>query len=267
MAESPFRSIGNKVRLVDQVVEEIQRLIILGRLEPGTKLPAERELAERIGVSRTVVREAVHVLVTKGLLTTKHGVGTIVRQTSPENITESINWLLRTHNISLDDLHQVRSILEVENVRQATLQATREDIAQLKRILEEMGQAVGEAETFADKDAEFHSALAGMTHNPLLLVLLDSISDLIREVRLSVSGYPHLFSTVMPDHRRILERVEARDVEGACQAMLLHLEHARQIQELLLTSRERERLSQQKAQAGREQPPQPPQSPAMDEPR
>jgi len=234
METSTFRTIGNKGRLVDQVVEEIQGLIVSGHLELGMKLPPERELAEQIGVSRTVIREAVQVLVTKGLMETKHGVGTVVCRASNDHFAESLNLLRLTHGVTLDDLHHVRSILEVENARLAALQATEEDISGLRQILAKMEQVKADAQTFADKDAEFHTALAQTSHNPLMIVLLDSIREPMQEIRVSVSRYPELFATVMPDHAKIVERVAARDPDGARQAMQAHLSNARSIQDKFL---------------------------------
>jgi GntR family transcriptional repressor for pyruvate dehydrogenase complex len=229
--ESPFRVIGTKARLVDRVVSEVQSLIIDGRLEPGMKLPPEREFAEQIGVSRTVVREAVRILATKGLLETKPGVGTIVRQVTRDQVVEPLGMLLQTQGISLENLHHVRSILEVEIAGLAALQATERDIAELSRIIAEMEVAVDAPEVFVARDADFHQTLAKMSHNPLLAVLLDSIRDLMQEVRLLVHRHPHLYEIVMPGHHRIMERVIAKDPEGARQAMQEHLEHARRIQE------------------------------------
>lgn len=231
--------IGNQGRLVDRVAQEIERLIVDGVLEAGTKLPPQRELAEQIGVSRTVIREAMHILETKGLLESRHGFGTLVRQVSPDQFTQRMSWLLRSTNISLDDLHQVRHILEVENVRLAALNATPEGVQTLRRILEEMESAKADIHQFAEKDAEFHTTLARMTDNPLLIVLIDAIRDLIQEVRLSVSRYPELKATVMPDHYAILGRVEAKDSLGACNAMRAHLEHARRVQQLYLEQGEK----------------------------
>ncbi len=235
---SMFRTIGAKEGLVDRVVNELERLIVERELKPGTKLPPERDLAEQIGVSRTVIREAVRILVTKGLLTTKHGVGTVVQAANLDNVVASLSLLLRTRGISLDNLHQVRSILELENAGLAAAQATEADVACLRRILSDMESATADSETFASLDAEFHTAIAQTTHNPLLIVLLDPIRDLMRDIRLSVSRYPELFSTVMPDHREIVDRIVAKDAEGARQAMRKHLENARSIQEKFLAERQ-----------------------------
>jgi GntR family transcriptional repressor for pyruvate dehydrogenase complex len=231
-----FRYVGIKGGLVDRVVGEIQRVIVDGQLEPGMKLPPERELAYELGVSRTVIREAVRILVAKGLLETRPGVGTLVRQVGRDQIVEPLSLLLQSQEggISLDHLHQVRQILEVEIAGLAAVQATEEDIARLKQIVNRMEAAAGVPESFAALDGDFHQALARTTRNPLLVLLLDSIRDVMQAVRLRVNRHPGLYERVMRDHTQIVERVAAKDARGARQAMREHLEHARDIQHAVL---------------------------------
>ncbi|MEW5958690.1 MAG: FadR/GntR family transcriptional regulator [Chloroflexota bacterium] len=223
---NPFRHIDSKERLVDRVVDELERLIVEGELEPETRLPPERELAEQLGVSRTVIREASRILVTKGLLETRHGVGTMVRQITSEHVVEPLNRLLRTHSSAADSfkhLYQVRLILEVEIAGLAAQQATEDEIIQLKQILLSMEAARHTPDILAAKDAEFHRALAQMTHNPLLAVLLNSIRDLLQEYIMEVTPYLDPRQDVLPPHYEILNCVEAKDEEGARQAMRAHL--------------------------------------------
>jgi GntR family transcriptional repressor for pyruvate dehydrogenase complex len=207
------------------------------------KLLPERELADELGVSRTVIREAVRILVAKGLLETKPGVGTIVRQVTSDQLVEPLSLLLRAQedDISIEHLHQVRRILEVEIAGLAAIQATEEDIAELKAVLADMESVTDIPESFAAKDADYHRGLARTTHNPLLIILLDSIRDLMQEVRLLVTRHPDLREKVMPDHRKILERVAARDPEGARHAMEEHLKHALRFQEELLKAEAQEK--------------------------
>lgn len=232
---NPFQAVGSKERLVDRVVNEIERLIIEGELEPGTKLPPEREFAEQLGVSRTVLRESVHILVARGLLETKHGVGTIVRQITREQVVGPLNLYLRTQNagkVSFSDLHRVRSILEVEIAGIAALQATDEDVANLRQIVGDMEIAQDDPETLAAHDADFHSALAETTHNPLLIVLVDSIRDLLQEYITLITPYidPHRDSVQL--HFNILEHVEAKDAAGAREAMRVNLDQMRKNSEM-----------------------------------
>lgn len=226
-----FTTIDSKERLVDRVVQQITRLILDRQLEPGTKLPAEIKLAESIGVSRTVVREAIQILIAKGLVETRHGVGTIVRAAGTAQLTEQLSMMLRMKGLTLDHLHQVRSMLEVEIAGIAAAQASAAEISELGKLVERMEALANDPLAYAEMDGEFHHYLARISHNPLLVTLLDSVGDLLRQVRLSVSQYPQLFLKAVPDHRRIMERVKARDVSGARRIMREHLEHAREIQQ------------------------------------
>jgi GntR family transcriptional regulator, transcriptional repressor for pyruvate dehydrogenase complex len=230
---SMFTAIDNKQRLVDRVVQQITQLIMDNTLEPGMKLPPEIKLAESIGVSRTVLREAMQILIAKGLVETRHGVGTVIRNGGNNQLQEQLTMLLHTKGLTLDNLHQVRSILEVEIAGIAAAQATDQEVKELAQILDRLEGSTGDALAYAEVDGEFHNYLAQISHNPLLVMLLDSVGDILRQVRLSISRYPDLILKSVPDHRLIMERVKARDVSGARQIMRIHLEHAREIQHAL----------------------------------
>lgn len=230
VAKSAFREIGSKDRLVDRVVDEIERLIVGGTLAPGVKLPPERDLAEQLGVSRTILREAVRILAAKGLVQTQHGIGTSVRQLTSQQVVEPLGLYLRAQGngtISFADLHQVRSILEVEIAGLAACQATVGELARLRVIFEGMEAAQENIELLAVRDTEFHRTLARMTHNPLLIVLMDSIRDLLQEYIALVTVYLDPQEENIPLHQHLLERIEARDVEGARQAMRGNLDQMR----------------------------------------
>lgn len=233
-----FGSIGNKSALVDRVVQKIQEQILSERLTVGTKLPPEREFAEHLGVSRTVVREAVRVLAAKGLLETTHGVGTTVRALTREEMVAPLNLFLRSwgRDISLHYVHQVRSLLEVENIGLAAEQASEEDIKDLHRILEEMEEAKGNPLLFAAKDSDFHRRLAQTTHNPLLTLLLDSIHDLLVGIRELVAQESGLVDRVMPAHIEMLECIETRDAKRARLTMRAHLLAALDVQKKVILS-------------------------------
>jgi len=233
-----FGTVGNKSALVDRVVHKIQEQILSERLVVGTKLPPEREFAEQLGVSRTVLREAVRVLSAKGLLETTHGVGTTVRALTREEMVAPLNLFLRSwgRDVSLNHLHQVRSLLEVENIGLAAEQATEEDIQDLRRILEEMEAAKGSPLLFAAKDSEFHRRLAQTAHNPLLTLLLDSIHDLMVGIRELVARESGLVERVMPAHNEMLDCIVLRDAKRARQAMRAHLLAALDVQKKAVLS-------------------------------
>lgn len=221
-----FEAVGSSDQLVDLVSHQLEQLIADGQLKPNTLLPPQSELAQRLGVSRTVIREAVRILTTKGLLESKRGVGTRVRELTQEQIYRPLELFLRTSRggVSFDDLHIVRTILEVEIAGLAAENATETDIAALKNIMADMESTVGQPSTFAEKDAAFHSALASATHNPLLIVLSDTVRQLLKEYLSLI--IPHLdpLKQIMPYHTKILNNVATKDKEGARQSMIKHLE-------------------------------------------
>jgi GntR family transcriptional repressor for pyruvate dehydrogenase complex len=237
MNSTNFQTVGSNKRLVDRVVSEIQNQIIEGKLAPGTKLPPERELTEQLGVSRTALREAVRMLVTKGLLVTRPGVGSFVKKVTSDQITGLLSMILgQAGGVNLDHLSQVRQILEVEIAQVAAREATEEDFARLDLVLRDLSLAKEDPAEFSRLDAEFHSVLAEASHNPFLAVLLDSIRELIGNVRQMIQHYPKLVDVVIPDHLAIYECIKSRNPDGARQAMQRHLEHARQIQQEYLGS-------------------------------
>jgi GntR family transcriptional repressor for pyruvate dehydrogenase complex len=189
-----------------------------------------------LGVSRTVVREAVRMLVTKGLLETRPGVGTVVTEISSQQITEPLSiWMsTRQKNESLEQLYQVRRILETAIAQLASEHATPEDIQRLRKIIQQMHAAVNDPDEFAASDVEFHAALTETAHNPLLFIILESIQNLLTEIRMMVQSYRNLPDEVIPEHQRILDCVEAHDPECAARAMQDHIDTSRRIQQEVL---------------------------------
>ena len=225
-----FELVAPRRRLADHVAGEIERFIVEGQLEPGTKLPTEADLCEQFNVSRTVVREAVQRLVSNGLVETRRGrgAGTTVRALNRDLIVSSLSRFLNHQEggVAFNDLHQVRCILELATARLAALRASEADVARLVRIVDELGHLMGDPDAFSAKDAEFHRALAQATHNPLVVVLLDSMRDLLQEYILATLPHVDLRRDVVPHHREILDRVAARDAAGARLAMWKHLTSA-----------------------------------------
>jgi GntR family transcriptional repressor for pyruvate dehydrogenase complex len=225
-----FPSLKSK-QLVDLVVHEVIRMITENKLQPGTKLPPEIKLAERLCVSRTVVREAVRGLIAKGLVETRHGVGTIVREIGGDQLSDHFSMMLHMNEVTLENLHQVRSILEVETAGIAAAQATSTELKKLERLVEDLEKgATSDPVAYVESDAAFHRHLAAMSHNPMLVMLLDSIGGTLKQVRLSVAKHPGISREGVPDHRKIMQRVRARDISGAQRAMRRHLKRAREIQ-------------------------------------
>ena len=211
-------------RLYEQIVQQIEESILGGTLRPGDQLPAERELAQQFGVSRTAVREAVKCLCEKGLLEAFSGKGTFVTNSTAQAIRQSLDLMTRIGQPEgFMHLVELRQMLEPEI---AALAATRMDdqlLTTMHEAVATMDNHLHDAHTYIAADLDFHLAMAEAAGNPLVLSLLDSIVGLLREQRLRifrVDGGPERGQF---HHKRILDAIERRNPEAARKLMRAHL--------------------------------------------
>ena len=215
-------------RLYEQIVAQIEQSIVKGALKPGDQLPAERELAQQFGVSRTAVREAVKALREKGLVEAYPGRGTFIINGTPPSIRQSLDRMIRAdHQDGTAHLVEVREILEPEIAALAASHADEEAIASMREAIAVMDAAKNDPEAFIEADLDFHLVLAEAASNPLILSLIDSIVAVLRDQRMlifKVEGGPERGQY---HHKRILEAIEHRDPQGARDAMRAHLRQVR----------------------------------------
>ena len=239
-----FNKVQRQVTLSTRVSDQIQTLIVKSHLQPGDRLPSERELGDSLGVSRTVIREAVRGLSAKGLLEVSPGRGgTTVRLPSAASVSESMTLFLRAGRTKMDfaKLQEVRRVLEVAIAGYAAERRTDEDLRRLQENLEQMKKVGNNREQWAQCDVAFHRALAEATHNDIFLLIMDSINEMLIEARrlaFKVLGAP---LRSVRYHRAILEQVAAGNGEGARQAMRLHLTEAERTQSRALGVKQRGR--------------------------
>lgn len=216
-------------RLYQQIVEQIEQSIRNGLLKPGDQLPAERDLAERFGVSRTAVREAVKALCEKGLVEALPGRGTFVIDATSHVIKQSLDLLI---NIStpegLAHLEDVREIFEPEIAARAAIRAEPKQLAAMREAIDAMDRSLEDADGYIEADLDFHLALAEAAQNPLVLTLIDSIVGLLRAQRTRVFHTPDGPARGQHHHRRLLHAIERHDPEAARAAMQAHLEQVRE---------------------------------------
>jgi len=220
-----------KTRIYEEVAAQIQRLIADGRLRPGDRLPPERELAERFGVSRTSVRDAIRVLELIGLVEPRQGEGTVVRDLSPDSLVNPLASLLTRNRALLADLLDVRKMIEPALAARAAVHASEEDLAALDRIVARQREKIRQGELAIEEDSEFHNTIATAAKNRVVLRVLDVLMDLLRESRehsLQVAGR---LQRSLDGHRRILDAIRRRDPAAAEAAMRQHLE---EIEDILL---------------------------------
>lgn len=199
-------------------------MVVSGRLEPGERLPPERELCARLGVSRTVVREALNLLEARGLISIEHGRGAVVSGGNTDAVRDALGVILRVRPKVLWELLEMRAILEVGISGLAAERATEEDTDAMRAELERMAAAIDAPEGYVDADVEFHALLARAARNGVLLTMLEPIVDLLRASRrVSASRRPGSALRALGEHEEILRRVEAGDAEGARREMRAHL--------------------------------------------
>jgi GntR family transcriptional repressor for pyruvate dehydrogenase complex len=220
-----FTTLHRESTMAYRVTSQIEGLMVERKLQPGDRLPSERELARQFGVSRTVVREAVRALVAKSLLEVRPGSGTIICSPSVRSVTQSMTMLLRAGNADLDynKVHEVRRLLEIEIAGLAAERRSVDDLARLEALLAEMPQLQADHDRLARNDVNFHAALARATHNELFSLLLDSVVDTMLQVRKMGLDVPEAPAHGLLHHRAIFVAVEAGRPEQARQAMLEHI--------------------------------------------
>lgn len=168
-------------QVADEVAERIERLILDGVLKAGQALPSERRLTEKLGVSRTALREGLKLLRAREIIHTSQGKGSFVAQISKVDAGPLMH-LFNSQPRTLYDLLEVRSLLEAESARLAAIRGTEADFIMIRRRYDEMVAAQGadtDTTTHAHLDHAFHLAICEASHNPVLVHTLQSLTDLL----------------------------------------------------------------------------------------
>jgi GntR family transcriptional regulator, transcriptional repressor for pyruvate dehydrogenase complex len=211
--------------LAHDAAEHLKELISSGALRPGDKLPPERALASRLGVSRPTLREAVRGLVIMGMLETRHGAGTFVvhQEAAGDPLTLSIDL----RDAPIEELFELRLLLEPAVAERAAARITDDELAELRALLEQMEGAVGEPSAFILVDAAFHRVIHVAARSTMLLSVLDGIADLSLRGRTISSSTPGVTRRTAVEHVAIVDALAARDPLHAREAMAAHLMHIR----------------------------------------
>ncbi len=213
-----------KNRLSNEVIDQISHSILRGDYKPGSKLPPEREIANQLGVSRTVVREALRSLEIMGLVESQIGGGTFVKEYTLDHVLDPIVNYFSSDECLITEIIETRKILESEMVKLAAERATDEDIAFIKKSVAQMEEEVAEGLSGINGDTAFHFALAAAAHNSPMTKILSLIADLLHyTMKASLQAVPDQSITI-EGHRRILAAVENRDAETAGNLMREHLD-------------------------------------------
>ena len=204
-------------------MQQFHSMIREGVLQHGARLPSERLLADQFKVSRSSVREAIRSLELQGLVVSRRGAGTFINTENLESVVALIATTLSSGEETLQEIFEVRHLLEPQIAAVATQRATLEEIERLEEILEGQQQQISRGQTGVDADTAFHFALASATHNSALIKVVSAVEDILRLSRDYSLQEPGRPERSLASHRQILNMVETRDAEGAKQAMDHHL--------------------------------------------
>ncbi|MGH2557567.1 MAG: FadR/GntR family transcriptional regulator [Thermomicrobiales bacterium] len=210
-------------RISQQIVAQICQLIRDRRVQPGDRLPPERELAEQLQVSRSSLREALRTLEIAGLVESRHGGGTYVRDVMEHGVSPLALVLYATGD-SLGDLWEMRLIFEPEIAARAALRATPDDLSALAAVLDRQAAHVDSEDLTLQIDRDFHRALARASHNAVALRVIELIGALLRDGRGHFVTSLDRRQRVLIAHQRIVDGVYSGQPQEARAAMFDHLQ-------------------------------------------
>ena len=228
----PFQKIESE-KLAGAVIRQIEHLILRGILRPGDRLPAERELSERMGVSRPSLREAVAELTARGLLETRAGSGVFVADVLGSAFSPALTQLFASHEDALLDYIAFRRDMEGLAAARAARKGSDSDLKVVAAIFAKMEDAHAKRDPTeeAGLDADFHMAIVEASHNVIMLHMMRSMMDLLREGvfynRSVMFRQRTTRDALLGQHRRINDALQARDPDGAREAVEAHLDFVR----------------------------------------
>ncbi|WP_026894366.1 FadR/GntR family transcriptional regulator [Clostridiisalibacter paucivorans] len=220
-----FKPIKSK-KIYEYVVEQIQQMIVNGDLKSGDKLPSERELAERLKVSRTSIREALRALEVLGLIESRQGEGNFIKESLDNGFFQPLSVMFMLNKDNPSDILELRIAIEVEAASLAARRINDEDIQELEELMDKLIESDDEKYS-AKYDTEIHYKIASVTKNYLIINLLNGISSLIetfiKNARESILRENEEKDILIKQHRKICDALIERDPDKAASAMREHL--------------------------------------------
>jgi GntR family transcriptional regulator, transcriptional repressor for pyruvate dehydrogenase complex len=216
----------NDRRISALIVDQVRSLIHEGKLTPGDRLPPEREMCERFGVSRVTVREALRVLEAGGLVEIRVGAhgGAFVTQPTSDRVGASITDLLTLSSVTAGDVTEVRMVLEVGILPLLCDNADEEDFAALEAICDQQEAALDSGAYDVTLSAQFHTRLAAATHNTAFEMLIHSFhGPLLMSLATAQKTAPEMGKRGVEEHRGLIAAIRAGDAETGERIMREHL--------------------------------------------
>lgn len=226
---SMIKSVIEKSTLSDQVRNYLFNLITDNKLEPGEKVPSEKQLIETLGVSRGVVREAFQTLSILGILDISSGKHPRVQTVNSSALETIFNYSMVTRQIATSEILELRRTLEVQCAALAALNGSEDDFSRLRQEMENLRHVFGDHQQFIIHDTRFHLILAEASGNPLYALLLQALrASLENSIAAGLQAHDinDRREKIINVHQTILEKVCQRDEAGARAAMQDHFDSA-----------------------------------------
>ncbi|MFZ5632152.1 MAG: FadR/GntR family transcriptional regulator [Bacillota bacterium] len=212
----------------ERIVAQIKSLMLEGKLKQGDKLPPERELAEIMNVSRTSVREAIKTLSAMGLVVIRKGHGVFITEANLESVINRMGDALVIKKDEIEQLFEVRKVLETQAAEWAAGRATEEEIFSINKLVLEAKAACEKPDTrvevMTNYDRAFHNAVIEASHNNILAMLNNGLLEALNKVRAKTMRVPGRLAQSILDHEEIAKAIMSRDGKRASEAMYSHIE-------------------------------------------
>ncbi len=221
----PQFAVVNRSTLPEEIAARLLDLIRAEQLRPGDKLPAERDLASMMHVSRPVLREALRALAIMKVVEIRQGAGTYITALEPQQLVSHLDFVLSKDPVALAQVIETRRVVEVGNVRLAAVRIDDAGLARLDGLLDELKQTVGDPDRFSTLDIVFHDTVCEAAGNFLLAQFMRIIDTLGKVSRERTGASRTTRERALADHVAIVAALRAHDPGAAALAMEGHLEH------------------------------------------
>jgi GntR family transcriptional repressor for pyruvate dehydrogenase complex len=216
---------SNKVS--EHIIDQIRKAILEGRLQPGSKLPSEKRMMEEFNVSKATLREALRSLEVLGFLEIRKGAlgGAFITEVDMKKANDFLKNFLHFKNLSLENLTEVRLLLEPSAAEKAALAITQEDLEKLRRLIEECESLLGQnnLKESNQHEVEFHRIIGSVNGNPILMFILDFVENLLIDTKEVLKPGKNFSEEVLEAHNRIYQALLSRDPQKTREEMIQHI--------------------------------------------
>jgi len=228
MSKPTLLKTARKRTVVEETIDQLYELIKQKHIGLGDKLPSEREMAESLGISRSSLREAISSLQQMGVVKVSHGSGIAINDSVlGDSVIRPMRFLMALEEISPAELFEARIVIESQCALLAAEKATQEDIESLTTILDQVEEHALEKEIGIDFELEFHEKVASVARQRVLLVMLMSISELLRETMQVTVPSEGVSAATIESHKELLGFLASHDGPSASKNMMEHIETIR----------------------------------------